>query len=37
MLTTIDFDNQTRFVANKIGNVKSERHLTAESVPFDST
>ncbi|HEY3909235.1 MAG TPA: hypothetical protein VGM07_05025 [Stellaceae bacterium] len=27
VLATIDFDNQTRFVTNKIGNVAAERHL----------
>jgi hypothetical protein len=32
VLAAIDFDNQARFVTDKISNVASERHLTAESV-----
>jgi hypothetical protein len=35
--TAVDFDKQARLVANKIGNVASEGHLTAESVPLDLT
>ncbi len=37
VLPAIDFDNQACFVTNKIDNVASKRHLTAESAPVDLT
>jgi hypothetical protein len=35
VLTAVVFNNQARFVTNKIGNVASERHLPAEPVSID--
>src|ERR1700737_4145576 len=34
VLAAIDFDDQSRFVADEVGNEAPERHLTAKSVPF---
>ena len=34
VLDAIDFDDQSRFVADEVGNEAPERHLTAKSVPF---
>jgi hypothetical protein len=35
VLTAVDFDNQPRFMASKIGNVPSERYLATELVPLN--
>jgi hypothetical protein len=35
VLAAVNFDNQARVVADKIGNVTPQRHLPAESVPGD--
>jgi len=34
VLTTVDFDDQSHLVADKVGNKTSDRHLSAKSVPF---
>jgi hypothetical protein len=35
VLAAVNFDNQARVVADKIGNVTPQGHLPAESVPVD--
>src|SRR5215469_9292698 len=35
VLATINFDDQARVVANKIGNIRPERHLPAEAMTVD--
>jgi len=35
VLATINFDDRARVVANKIGNVRTERHLPAEAMTVD--
>jgi hypothetical protein len=34
VLAAIDFDDQSRFVADKVGNEVPGRHPKAESIPF---
>jgi hypothetical protein len=34
VLAAIDFDDQSRLVANKVGNEAPDRHLTAKSISF---
>jgi hypothetical protein len=33
MLAAVDLDDQPRFVANEVGNERSDRHLTAKPEP----
>ena len=35
MLAAIDFDDQPRFVADKVGDIATDRYLAAEAKPVD--